>query len=151
MSTKNNTSLTYPCIVNICQAMGAKRKDPVIRALNAQAPEGEVEDLSKMIVYPTLRNAYVAGFNLIKETLESKWQRISKAETAEILKALAETGKLPEKPAKVVPVKVAKVKVPKTPVAAKVKTPKAPKKVKATPEVEAEVATSEVESPAQEA
>jgi len=151
MSTKNNTSLTYPCIVNICQAMGAKRKDPVIRALNAQAPEGEVEDLSKMIVYPTLRNAYVAGFNLIKETLESKWQRISKAETAEILKALAETGKLPEKPAKVVPVKVAKVKVPKTPVAAKVKTPKAPKKAKATPEVEAEVATSEVESPAQEA
>jgi len=67
------------------------------------------------------------------------------------LKALAETGKLPEKPAKVVPVKVAKVKVPKTPVAAKVKTPKAPKKAKATPEVEAEVATSEVESPAQEA
>ena len=144
MSTKQNTLLTYPCIVNITKAMGAKRKDPVIRALNAQAPADAPEDLSKMIVYPTLRNAYVAGFNLIKETLESKWQRISKQETAEILKALAETGKLPEKPAKVVPVKVAKVKVAKTPVAAKVKTPKAPKKVKATPEaVVAEVEVDE--------
>ena len=153
MSTKNNTSLTYPCIVNICQAMGAKRKDPVIRALNAQAPADAPEDLSKMIVYPTLRNAYVAGFNLIKETIDSKWQRISKQETAEILKALAETGKLPEKPAKVVPVKVAKVKFAKTPVAAKVKTPKAPKKVKATAEVEVEAqeVTAEVESPEQEA
>jgi len=110
MSTKNNTKLTYPCIVNVCKAMGQKRKDPVIRALNYQSADSE--DLSKMIVYPTLRNAFVAGFDLIKETVDSKWQRISKADAQAALDALASTGKLPEKPAK-------------APKAVKVKTPKA--------------------------
>lgn len=111
MSTKSNTKLTYPCIVNITKAMGTKRKEPVIRALNLRS--ADQEDLSKMIVYPTLRNAFVAGFNLIKETIDSKWQRISMEDTKLALESLEATGALPPKPAKVVPVKVAKVKVAK--------------------------------------
>lgn len=113
MSTKSNSKLTYPCIVNIAKAMGKKRKDPVIRALNyIPNAEGEIEDLSKAIVYPTLRNAYVAGYDLIKETIDSKWQRISKADAKIALKAIADTGKLPEKPVKAVVVKPTKVAKP---------------------------------------
>ena len=99
-TTKNNTALTYPCIVNITKAMGKKRKDPVIRAL-ALTEDGNGEtgqDLSKQIVYPTLRNAYVAQFNLFKETIDSKWQRISKQDTIIALQAIKDTGKLPAKP-----------------------------------------------------
>ena len=73
-STKNNKHLTYPCIVEIKMAMGLKRKDEVIRAIDRVTGE----DRSKMIVYPTLRNAFYAGVDLVKESIDSKWVRIEK-------------------------------------------------------------------------
>ena len=77
-STKSNKQLTYPCIVNVCKAMGSKRKSEVIRAIDHCTGE----DLSKAIVYPTLRNAFYAGVDLVKESIDSKWQRIEKADAA---------------------------------------------------------------------
>ena len=73
-TTKNNRALTYPCIVEIKMAMGLKRKDEVIRAIDRVTGE----DLSKTIVYPTLRNAFYAGVDLVKESIDSKWVRIEK-------------------------------------------------------------------------
>lgn len=73
-TTKNNRALTYPCIVEIKKAMGLKRKDEVIRAIDRVTGE----DLSKTIVYPTLRNAFYAGVDLVKESIDSKWVRIEK-------------------------------------------------------------------------
>lgn len=86
-STKNNKQLTYPCIVNICKAMGSKRKSEVIRAIDRVTGE----DLSKAIVYPTLRNAYYAGVDLVKESIDSKWVRIEKTD-AEARQIIEETG-----------------------------------------------------------
>ena len=86
-STKSNKQLTYPCIVNICKAMGSKRKSEVIRAIDRVTGE----DLSKAIVYPTLRNAYYAGVDLVKESIDSKWQRIEKAD-AEKRQIIEESG-----------------------------------------------------------
>lgn len=73
-STKNNKHLSYPCIVEIKMAMGSKRKSEVIRAIDRVTGE----DRSKMIVYPTLRNAFYAGVDLVKESIDSKWVRIEK-------------------------------------------------------------------------
>lgn len=75
-STKNNKQLSYPCIVEIKMAMGQKRKSEVIRAIDRVSGE----DLSKSIVYPTLRNAFYAGVDLVKESIDSKWVRIEKTE-----------------------------------------------------------------------
>lgn len=86
-STKSNKQLTYPCIVNICKAMGSKRKSEVIRAIDRVTGE----DLSKAIVYPTLRNAYYAGVDLVKESIDSKWVRIEKTD-AEARQIIEETG-----------------------------------------------------------
>jgi putative lipoic acid-binding regulatory protein len=75
-TTKNNKQLTYPCIVEIKMAMGSKRKTEVIRAIDRVTGD----DLSKTIVYPTLRNAYYAGVDLVKESIDSKWVRIEKTD-----------------------------------------------------------------------
>ena len=68
----------YPIVLNVCLAMGAKRKEPVIRAINI----ANDEDMSKVPVYPTLRNAFVAGVNLIKHSENGKWLKITKEDTA---------------------------------------------------------------------
>lgn len=75
-TTKNNKQLTYPCIVEIKMAMGSKRKTEVIRAIDRVTGQ----DLSKSIVYPTLRNAFYAGVDLVKESIDSKWVRIEKTD-----------------------------------------------------------------------
>lgn len=111
-STKSNKQLTYPCIVNICKAMGSKRKSEVIRAIDRVTGE----DLSKAIVYPTLRNAFYAGVDLVKESIDSKWQRIEKAD-AEKRQIIEETGLCAgiaeaEAPAPVVATKPAKASKP---------------------------------------
>lgn len=77
-STKQDSGISYPCIVEITKAMGQKRKSPVIRAIEYNTKQ----DLSDRIVYPTLRNAYIAGMDLIKESIDSKWTRISKQDSA---------------------------------------------------------------------
>jgi hypothetical protein len=86
-TTKNNRALTYPCIVEIKKAMGLKRKEEVIRAIDRVTGE----DLSKTIVYPTLRNAFYAGVDLVKESIDSKWVRIEKTD-AEARQIIEETG-----------------------------------------------------------
>lgn len=86
-STKNNKQLTYPCIVEIKMAMGSKRKSEVIRAIDRVTGE----DRSKMIVYPTLRNAFYAGVDLVKESIDSKWVRIEKTD-AEARQVITEEG-----------------------------------------------------------
>lgn len=86
-STKNNKQLSYPCIVEIKMAMGSKRKSEVIRAIDRVTGE----DRSKMIVYPTLRNAFYAGVDLVKESIDSKWVRIEKTD-AEARQVITEEG-----------------------------------------------------------
>lgn len=86
-STKNNKHLSYPCIVEIKMAMGSKRKTEVIRAIDRVTGQ----DLSKSIVYPTLRNAFYAGVDLVKESIDSKWLRIEKSE-AEARQVIIEEG-----------------------------------------------------------
>lgn len=111
-TTKQNKNLTYPCIVNICSAMGKKRKTPVIRAIDRVSGD----DLSSNIVYPTLRNAYYAQVDLVKETIDSKWVRIEKtvAEGRQITNAEGEITAIMEAPAPApAPAKQPKVKQPK--------------------------------------
>ena len=115
-STKNNKQLTYPCIVEIKMAMGSKRKSEVIRAIDRVTGE----DRSKMIVYPTLRNAFYAGVDLVKESIDSKWVRIEKkdAEARQVITneglvdRIAEAAAPAPKPTK--PAKKAKAPAPPT-------------------------------------
>lgn len=96
-STKNNKQLTYPCIVEIKMAMGQKRKSEVIRAIDRVTGE----DRSKMIVYPTLRNAFYAGVDLVKESIDSKWVRIEKkdAEARQVITNEGLVDRIAEAPA----------------------------------------------------
>ncbi|MCA9340771.1 MAG: hypothetical protein KDA17_07690, partial [Candidatus Saccharibacteria bacterium] len=54
------------------------------------------EDFSKVPVYPTLRNAFKAGVDLIKYSATGKWLKIDKAETAEMYPNFTAAG--PEQP-----------------------------------------------------
>ena len=64
--------MTYPIIAKIAEGQG--RRGTTIRAtVNG-------EDITREIAYTTLKGAFEAGCDLVKETPDSKWSRVPMGE-----------------------------------------------------------------------
>lgn len=72
--------MNFPIIAIIAEGQG--RKGTTVRATNYSTKE----DITRDIVYATLKGAFKAGAYLMKPTADAKWMRIDPNEVTEILK-----------------------------------------------------------------
>ena len=79
--------MTYPIIAKIAEGQG--RRGTTIRATVNGV------DITRDIAYATLKGAFEAGCDLVKESADSKWSRIPMGESPKTRKNVAPVGKNP--------------------------------------------------------